>query len=268
MNDGSAVATLWREYAASRPVAAAELRQLLGAQTGRDGWRGVRVLDLGCGDGAIAQSFAEAGARVAALDLDPWRVENSRRRADAAPGAHFAVLAADGHRLPFARGAFDLVLLSDLIEHVKDPARVLDEVVRVLRPGGAAYLSIPNRLSIVNLISDPHYNVPAVGLLPRRAGAWCVTRLFRVSRQYTVERYFTWRQAQRLFAAAGLRPHYVSGWYEAKLRAGVVPKAPGRRWIGRLTRVPGVRGALIRVAGSGLFRRAVLPAWQFVAVKP
>lgn len=261
----SAVATLWRNYSASRPVAAAELRRMLGARLGQERWDGVAVLDLGCGDGAIAESFAAAGARVVALDIDPWRVENTRRRAAT---AGFAVLAADGHRLPFPGGVFDLVLMSDVIEHVKDPARVLAEVTRVLRSGGAAYLSVPNRLSVVNLVSDPHYNVPAVGLLPRWAGAWCVTRLFRVSRHYTVERYFTWGQAHRLLAGAGLRAQYVAGGYEAKLRAGVVPKAPARRWLARLARLPGVRAALLRALGSGLFRRTVLPAWQFIAAKP
>lgn len=268
MNDRSAVATLWQNYAASRRAAAAELRQMLGARLRWDRWDGVQVLDLGCGDGAIAETFAETGARVVALDIDPGRVDNTRRRAAVDAEAGFDVLAADGHCLPFAAAVFDLVLMSDLIEHVKDPARVLGEVARVLRPGGAAYLSVPNRLSLVNLVSDPHYNVPAVGLLPRWAGAWCVTRLFRVSRQYTVERYFTWGQAQRLLAGAGLRPQYVEGGYEAKLRAGAMPKAPARRWLARLAQAPGLRAVLIRALGSRLFRQAVLPAWQFIAAKP
>jgi ubiquinone/menaquinone biosynthesis C-methylase UbiE len=262
------LATLWEAYAASRERAALEIREVLDRRRGARAWPQARVLDLGCGDGAIAEGFAAAGARVVAMDLDPWRVANTAERASARPTAGFAVIAADGHALPYRDGVFDVVILSDLIEHVRDPRRVMREVARVLGPGGVAYASIPNRLSLVNLVSDPHYNVPAVGMMPRWLGAWCVTRLFRVSHQYTVERYSTWRGARRLFAEAGLASTYVEGWYETRLRQGVVPMAPARRWLVRLSRWPGVRRAVLSICRTGFFRQAVLPAWQFVAAKP
>jgi ubiquinone/menaquinone biosynthesis C-methylase UbiE len=262
------LATLWEAYAASRARAAIEIRDALDSQPAPRAWPAARVLDLGCGDGAIAEGFAAAGAGVVAMDLDPWRVANTAERAGSGPSPAFAVIAADGHALPFRDGVFDVVILSDLVEHVKDPRRVMAEVARVLRPGGVAYASVPNRLSLVNLVSDPHYNVPAVGMMPRWLGAWCVTRLFRVSHQYTVERYFTWRGAHRLFAGAGLASTCVEGWYERRLRQGVVPMAPARRWLVRLSRWPGVRAAIPGIARTGLFRQLVLPAWQFVAAKP
>lgn len=69
MNDRFGVTELWRNYAASRLLAGAELRGLLGAEMGWYRWEGVQVLDLGCGDGAIAESFAAADACVVALDI-------------------------------------------------------------------------------------------------------------------------------------------------------------------------------------------------------
>jgi SAM-dependent methyltransferase len=268
MTDRSATETLWREYAASRAEAADDIRRVLEGGLGPRDWAGSRVLDLGCGDGAIAAAFAGAGGRVVAMDLDPWRVDNTRRLADDQPGARLDVVSADGHRLPFARDAFDLVILSDLIEHVKDPGRVMEEVTRVLAPGGAVYVSVPNRLSLVNVVSDPHYNVPAVGVLPRWLGAWCVTRLFRVSHQFTVERYFTWRGAKRLFRDTGLAWRRVPGWYEERLASGAVPKAPARRWLVSVARAPVVRWLLPAVLEGAIFRLLVLPAWEFVASKP
>jgi SAM-dependent methyltransferase len=103
MTDRSATETLWREYAASRAAAADDIRRVLEWGLGPRDWAGSRVLDLGCGDGAIAAAFAGAGGRVVAMDLDPWRVDNTRRLADDRPGARLDVVSADGHRLPFPR---------------------------------------------------------------------------------------------------------------------------------------------------------------------
>ncbi len=92
---------------------------------------GGRVLDVGAEEGALARRLAGRGARVTPLDVDP---------AVLPPGG----VAADASRLPFRRGAFPRVLLSEVLEHCPDPARAAAEAVRVAGPGGRVALTVPD----------------------------------------------------------------------------------------------------------------------------
>lgn len=257
----SALARLWGAYAGGREVAGEQLARLVATHAGIADWRGLRVLDLGCGDGGVGQALRRRGARVTALDVAPGRVHAAGRRG-------LLVVGGDGHRLPFAGGRFDLVVLYDVLEHVRRPAEVLREVAAVLRPGGWAYVTVPNRLSPVNMLADPHYNVPLVGVLPRPLGAWFVTRLLRLAPSYTVGRYFTWWEATRLFRGAGLDWRELPAGYATKLASGAPPNAPARRWMAHLARQPVIRAALERAVGTRSFRRLVAPAWRFLLRKP
>lgn len=92
------------------------------------------VLDVGGGPGYFADAFAAAGARYAGVEPDAGEMT---ARGDAAGDS----LRASGLKLPFADGAFDLTLSSNVLEHVHEPERMADEMVRVTRPGGLVYLS-------------------------------------------------------------------------------------------------------------------------------
>jgi SAM-dependent methyltransferase len=94
---------------------------------------GRRLLDLGSGFGGYDREFAARGARVIALDLDHSR--------DTAPGIRR--LTADAMAVPVRSASVDVVFCASLVEHVRDPARVLAEIARVMRPGGFAYVSFP-----------------------------------------------------------------------------------------------------------------------------
>ena len=107
-----------------------------------------RVLDAGCGGGGMPLSLAEEARRGRRHRSDrPLRATRaSGWRASAACGnLHFAL--ADGMALPFADGAFDLVLSHAVIEHVADAPLYLRECARVLAPGGRVYLSTAPYLS-------------------------------------------------------------------------------------------------------------------------
>jgi SAM-dependent methyltransferase len=87
--------------------------------------RGMSVLDVGCGEGYVAEELAARGAReVVAVDI----VDIRRNR-----GVEFALY--DGRRLPFPDGRFDLVMLSFVLHHVPDPWKIelLQEALRVSR---------------------------------------------------------------------------------------------------------------------------------------
>jgi SAM-dependent methyltransferase len=104
----------------------------------REGVRG-RVLDVGCGVGGNQAALAELGLTAFGIDVSETALKELRATH---PGTHAA--AADGARLPFADGAFDGAVVTEVLEHVSDPGRVLREVARVVRPGGALFVTSPN----------------------------------------------------------------------------------------------------------------------------
>jgi SAM-dependent methyltransferase len=103
---------------------------------------GQRVLDAGCGTAYGSRLLAEAGAReVVGVDVAQAVVETV---ALSMPETVHLVTG-DLRELTFTDGEFDLVVCFEVIEHVEDPAVVLDELVRVLAPDGLLLISSPNR---------------------------------------------------------------------------------------------------------------------------
>lgn len=114
------------------PVDAGRLADLVGLRA--------RVLDCGCGYGRVAPALRSAGFRRV-VGVDPSAAMLARARREA-PGVPFA--RADGGRLPFASGSFDAALLLTVLTSVPSDAAqraIVDEVARVLRPGGVLWLS-------------------------------------------------------------------------------------------------------------------------------
>jgi 2-polyprenyl-3-methyl-5-hydroxy-6-metoxy-1,4-benzoquinol methylase len=109
---------------------------------------GMRVLEIGCGRGAFAALLAQKGADVTAADFSPAAVKHATRLA-----GHFGatVLEADIQELPFADQAFDVVVSQETLEHVPDPDRGLEELVRVTKVGGLVIVTTPNYFSIIGL---------------------------------------------------------------------------------------------------------------------
>jgi SAM-dependent methyltransferase len=97
---------------------------------------GSRVLEAGCGVGAQTSHLASRspGARIVSVDHSEESLALARARVHA-PGVEWRQ--ADLYELPFAEASFDHVFVCFVLEHLKDPARVLAELRRVLRPGGS-----------------------------------------------------------------------------------------------------------------------------------
>jgi SAM-dependent methyltransferase len=96
-----------------------------------------RVLDLGCGDGLLSSELD--AAELTAADVSALALRRARRRL---PTARLVELDPDTP-LPLADSAFDLVLCTETIEHVRDVQLLLSEIRRVLRPGGTLALTTP-----------------------------------------------------------------------------------------------------------------------------
>jgi 2-polyprenyl-6-hydroxyphenyl methylase/3-demethylubiquinone-9 3-methyltransferase len=111
----------------------------------RAGLAGRRVLDVGCGGGLLAEGMARRGARVTGIDLAPAALEVARLHAlEAGINVDYREVSAEA--LAAAEpGAFDLVTCLEMLEHVPDPAGVLQAIARLVRPGGDVVCSTINR---------------------------------------------------------------------------------------------------------------------------
>ncbi len=72
-------------------------------------------------------------------------------------------------QLPFTNHSFDLIIVQDVIEHLADVKDFYSEVKRVLKKNGTIYLSTPNKLSVFNFLSDPHFGLPIISMLKRES---------------------------------------------------------------------------------------------------
>ena len=129
---------------------------------------GERVLDLGCGAGRHAFEMYRRGADVIAFDQDADELSAVRDTFDAMKaagevpsGAEADTKEGDALSLPFADGEFDRVVAAEILEHVPADVQAIDELVRVLRPGGTAAVTVPRWLPEVICwrLSDDYHNV-------------------------------------------------------------------------------------------------------------
>jgi 2-polyprenyl-6-hydroxyphenyl methylase/3-demethylubiquinone-9 3-methyltransferase len=112
---------------------------------------GLRVVDVGCGGGLLAEEFARLGCRVAGVDPSVRSLAVARRHA-AVRGLRITYHAAAGEALPFGDATFDVAYCCDVLEHVRDLRRVIEETARVLRPGGIYLFDTINRTLLSRLI--------------------------------------------------------------------------------------------------------------------
>jgi SAM-dependent methyltransferase len=103
-----------------------------------DGVAGRRILEVGCGEGMMFDG----------TQTTPVQMDVSMTRVTRAAGKSRYLLCADGYQLPFANGSFDVVLLIAVLEHTREPWRILAEARRVLTPGGRAIMVVPNDVTM------------------------------------------------------------------------------------------------------------------------
>jgi SAM-dependent methyltransferase len=120
-----------------------------------------RVLDLGCGKGRFTQRLRAGGAQVCGIDLSAAMLEGAQG---------FDRVRGSGRRLPFADSVFDAVVAVEVFEHMTAFDDVLDEVWRVLRPGGVILVIDKNAGSWNS--RRPYLPNLAVKWLDERRGRW------------------------------------------------------------------------------------------------
>jgi len=98
------------------------------------------LLDVACGPGVVTAALAKAAKRVTAFDATPAMLEKARTRCDEAGLTNVAFKEGDAQAMPFADAAFDGVVTRLAIHHFAEPAKVMSEMYRVLKPGGRAVI--------------------------------------------------------------------------------------------------------------------------------
>jgi len=122
------------------------------------------VLDIGCSAGLVTGEIASRARLVIGVDVDVGSLACAVRQT---PHPRFVV--ASGEQLPFGDERFDAAVCNHVYEHVSNAARLMHEIHRVLRPGGACYFAGGHTLQLI----EPHYRLPFLSWLPRSmASAW------------------------------------------------------------------------------------------------
>lgn len=132
-------------FVARRRIVLGVLERHLGAQ------RSLKILDAGCGGGATLQSLRRYG-RARGMELSEEAVRYARERGR-------EVVEGSIENMPFAAGEFDLALALDVVEHVPEDLRALEELCRTLRPGGSLLVTVPalEMLWSAHDVANGHY---------------------------------------------------------------------------------------------------------------
>jgi 2-polyprenyl-3-methyl-5-hydroxy-6-metoxy-1,4-benzoquinol methylase len=101
----------------------------------------MKVIELGCGTGSLCEALHQKGIAIAGCDVSPVAIDHGREKY---PHLHLSVVNAE--QLPWENETFDAVLSFDVLEHLFNPDKHLEEIRRILKPGGYYLFQTPNKL--------------------------------------------------------------------------------------------------------------------------
>ncbi len=116
-----------------------------------EAYRGKKLLEVGCGAGIDLVRFARAGAQVSGIDLSQTAIDLARKNLQSSRlEGELAVM--DGEAMQFPDQSFDVVFAHGVLQYTGDPGKMIQQIHRVLRPGGEAILMVYNKVSWLNLM--------------------------------------------------------------------------------------------------------------------
>lgn len=117
------------------------------------------VIDVGCGDGALAGFCAGQGAEIMIIDRDAKKLAAAEIRIRNSPARAYRAIHSDCNPIPLEESTGDLVICTEVLEHVHDPVVFLADLIRITRPGGRLILTVPDSRSeqFVAATAPPHY---------------------------------------------------------------------------------------------------------------
>jgi SAM-dependent methyltransferase len=190
------------------------------------GVSGLTLLDVGGGPGYFATAFTEAGVRYVGVEPDPREMHAAAPRTRGPAGTF---VRASGTALPFADDSVDICLSSNVAEHVAQPWRLGDEMLRVTRPGGLVVLSYTVWLG--------PFGGHEMGLTHYLGG-------YRAAQRYTRKHG---HRPKNDYGSSLFAVHARDGLRWAEGTGALIAAFPRYhpRWAWWLTRVPGLREFLV-----------------------
>jgi 2-polyprenyl-3-methyl-5-hydroxy-6-metoxy-1,4-benzoquinol methylase len=224
----------------SRKLRARRIVAALTALGGVD-LKNARVLDVGCSDGMITAEIAAHVAFVVGIDVNADAVRYAADASELTTSPHYFI--GSGTSLPFADECFDVAVCNHVYEHVADPQALVQEIRRVLRPGGICYFAAGHTLQLI----EPHHRLPLLSWLPRSvADAWL--RVLHRGNRYEEKFLSPWRLTS-LFG----------GFATAELVSPAMLRDPKLYGFPRIARLPAILRATVAMLARPLALLA--PTW-------
>lgn len=155
--------------------------------------RGQRVLEIGCGMGLHASLFAKAGARITTVDLT-FRASQLAHHRFTQENISASVVQADGEKLPFPEQTFDRVWSWGVIHHSANTEAIVQEILRILKPGGFFQAMVYHRRSIRYWIIGGIQH----GLIQRKLSQMNLAEVNQTFTDGAIARHYTKREIPNL----------------------------------------------------------------------
>ncbi len=139
------------------------MSRILSHNLGEDCISRMSLLDVGASTGIIDNYLSRSFADVTGIDIDNKAIDHAVN-AFSHEYLHFSV--GDAMSLDFSDDSFDVVICSQVYEHVPDAGQMMDEIYRVLKPEGVCYFAAGNRLAI----DEHHHHLPFLSAIPHPLG--------------------------------------------------------------------------------------------------
>ena len=230
------------------------------------GCNDLKILDLGSGEGGTSKVLSENN-EVVSFDISKERLSRQ-----SGSDKKIIKLCGSASDLPFSKNSFDVIVLQDVIEHLPGKDDFSETIYHLLKDNGIIYLSTPNKLSIFNFLSDPHWGVPIVSILKRDKIKKYFLRYFRKSEvnRKDIAELFSIKNLQKLFdnkfESQLFTKHSVKELFEGN--KGIVWSSFHLRLI-KVTSLLKLDKLLIKIANDkpGLLNRFFTPTFYLILKK-